>query len=127
MQTFKLNDFNSISFKSILMFLIAISKHGIAATSEDLKIKFEYVLISSKPITRTVYEYTYRAKLTNTGTMQITSGTGLLKSLSPNTTVIDNTIAFTAIAPNATVTSIDTFTIDQDRIQPLPLRFMGVN
>ncbi|MGZ8944056.1 MAG: PKD domain-containing protein [Methylococcaceae bacterium] len=100
-----------------ILFLIAISNYGLAAsTSGDLLIKTDYVLVSSKRITRVIFEYTYQAKITNTGLKDVAGGVAQVTSLSPNTTVTDDKITFGPIPAGATVNSSDTFAINQNRL-----------
>lgn len=100
-----------------ILFLIAISNYAFPASSSgDLLIKTDYVLISSKRISRVIFEYTYQAKITNTGLKEVAGGTAQLTSLSPNTLVTDDKITFGPIPAGATVNSTDTFAINQDRL-----------
>lgn len=87
--------------------------NDIGANSSPLVI-CNYALISSKAVTRYEYDYTYQAKLTNTG--QASAGaTAALSSSSPYTKVIDGALSFGPVGTGQTVTSTDTFVIRQDR------------
>ena len=76
-----------------------------------------YVQISAKAVTRTDYDYTYQAKLTNTG-QDAAGATATLTSSSPNTKVIDGSLSFGPVGAGQTVTSTDTFVIRQNRTYP---------
>ena len=76
-----------------------------------------YNLISSKAANRIEYDYTYQAKLTNTG-QAVAGATALLTSNSANTKVIDGSLTFGPVGTGQTVTSQDTFVIRQNRTTP---------
>jgi len=77
-----------------------------------------YALVSSKRVTRTEYEYTYRAQVTNDGEdaknvmAQVTSN-------SPYTTVIEGVLEFGDVAGGTSAVSSDTFIIKHNRSYPL--------
>jgi hypothetical protein len=73
-----------------------------------------YELVSSKRITRTVFEYTYKADVTNTGTDAL-DVSATLSVTAPGVTVLDGKLSFGDVAAGARVTSSDTFAIRQDR------------
>jgi len=83
-----------------------------------------YQLVSSTRVTRTLFDFTYRAALTNTGNNSVPGVTATLTSTNPATTVIDNSLTFGVIPGGAgtqgtpAVQSLDTFTIRQDRTLP---------
>ena len=74
-----------------------------------------YTLVSSKRVTRTDFEYTYRAQMTNGG-QAVTNVTAQVTSTSPNTTIIEGILDFGDVAAGATLTSTDTFTIRHNRL-----------
>ena len=76
-----------------------------------------YTLVSQVRVSRTAYDYTYKADLTNTGG-PVTNVSAALASASPATTIIDGDLNFGDISANSSVTSSDTFTIRQDRTVP---------
>jgi len=76
-----------------------------------------YTLISSKQATRTEYDYTYQAKLTNTS-QDVVGAMATLTSSSPYTKVIDGSLTFGPVGTGQTVTSQDTFVIRQNRSYP---------
>jgi len=73
-----------------------------------------YELVSTKRITRTVFEYTYKADVTNTGTDAL-EVSATLSITAPGVTVLDGQLSFGDVAAGARVTSSDTFAIRQDR------------
>jgi len=88
------------------------------ASAQGLNIDENYHLISKQRVSRTEYNYTYQADITNTGS-DVQNVTATLTSNSPHTTVVDGAISFGDVSSGATVTSMDTFTIRQDRRYPL--------
>jgi len=77
-----------------------------------------YQLVSSTRINRTVYEYTYKATVTNNGA-DATKVTATLNIDAPGVTVLDGNLDFGDVTTGSTVTSTDTFTIQQDRTYSL--------
>src|SRR6185295_12454603 len=76
-----------------------------------------YVLVSQRAISLTVFEYTYRASLVNGGTA-LTGATATVASLSTATTIVDNSLTFGPVAAGGTVVSSDTFSFRQNRTVP---------
>jgi len=76
-----------------------------------------YVKLSEKRISRTVYEYTYRASITNSG-FGVLNVVATVASNTPHTTIIDNTLSFGNVPAATTLSSSDTFSIRQDRLYP---------
>jgi hypothetical protein len=76
-----------------------------------------YVLVSQRAISLTVFEYTYRASLVNGGT-PLSGATATVVSLSSATTIVDNNLAFGPVGAGGTVASSDTFTFRQNRTVP---------
>lgn len=74
-----------------------------------------YELVSSKRITRTVFEYTYKAAVTNNTGIDVTEVSATVSINSPGITVIDNYLEFGAVPNGASSESNNTFTIRQDR------------
>lgn len=104
---------------TIVIFILAMSTHiSAASAAEDLKIQPDYILISSKRITRVIFEYKYKAKITNSGLNDISGASAQVRSLSNNTKITGDTITFGKIPKGTTVTSNDTFTLTQDRTFP---------
>lgn len=77
-----------------------------------------YQLISSTRVTRTVFDYTYKATLTNSGPVDALNLSATVKSKSGKTTFTDNTLRFGDVIVGGKVVSSDTFTIRQDRSVP---------
>jgi len=87
-----------------------------SAQSSNLTIG-NYVKVSEKRISRTVYEYSYEAAVTNIGPpVKWVSAT--LQSLSSCTTVVKGTLSFSNVPFMAPTKSIDSFTIRHDRLYP---------
>lgn len=87
------------------------------ASAQDLTIG-NYSLVSKTRVSRTEYNYTYQADITNTGS-DVQNVTATLTSNSSHTIVVAGTLSFGDVASGATVTSSDTFTIKQNRRYPL--------
>jgi len=81
----------------------------------DLKVSPTYQLISSKRITRTLFDFTYKVQITNSGAENFGDVVASVTSNAVATTIIDGSVSFGEVAPGATVTSQDTFTLRQDR------------
>ena len=75
-------------------------------------------LVNSTRISRTVFDFTYRAAITNTSNGEASGVTATLTSLSPHMVVVDGSLSFGNIAAGAKAHSSDTFTIRQDRRFP---------
>ncbi|MEO8444765.1 MAG: C39 family peptidase [Gammaproteobacteria bacterium] len=73
-----------------------------------------FVLTGTTRISRTVFDYTYTADATNSDTIAVAL-TASVSSSAISTTVMDGALNFGNVAPGATKTSLDTFTIRQDR------------
>lgn len=73
-----------------------------------------YQLVSSKRITRTVYEYTYKASVTNTGNDAVAVSAELSIN-APGVTAIDGKLEFSDVPTGKTIVSSDTFAIRHDR------------
>jgi hypothetical protein len=86
--------------------------------AQDLTID-NYVLISSVRVDRTVYEYTYTAELTNNSSVDYLNNTATFATNVPQTTVIDGNFRFPDVSAGGTVTSLDTFSFQQDRTYPM--------
>jgi PKD repeat protein len=76
-----------------------------------------YALQSSKRVSPTDFELVYKAQVTNTGPA-LRNVVATLVSSSAATVVVEGTLSFGDVAASATVVSIDTFTIRQNRSQP---------
>ena len=87
--------------------------------SRNLAIDTNYILVSSQRVSRTEFAYTYRAKVTNHGPVDILGVTATLTSLSAYTVVVAGALTFGDVPAGNTVPSSDTFTIRQNRRFPL--------
>jgi subtilisin family serine protease len=76
-----------------------------------------YQLVGSVRVTRTHYDYTYRATITNSGP-SLQGVKAFLSSSSPNTVVVEGSLTFGDVPSGGSVTSSDTFTIRQNRLHP---------
>jgi hypothetical protein len=85
------------------------------AAVQNLTIDPIYILVRTDQITRTQFDFTYRAKITNPGPVDFVGVTATLTSCSSYTVVTDGSLTFGAIPAGSTVTSSDTFTIRHDR------------
>ena len=88
------------------------------AAVQTLTIDPNYILVRTDQITRTQFNFTYRAKITNPGPADFVGVTATLTSRSSRTVVVDGSLTFGTIPAGSTVTSSDTFTIRQDRTFP---------
>lgn len=80
-----------------------------------------FTLLSSRRVTRTVSEYTIRAVANNLTATEISNVTATLTSTPANIKVIDGTLNFGVLAPNASVASTDHFIIQIDLRQSYSL------
>ncbi|MGR8932359.1 MAG: PKD domain-containing protein, partial [Gammaproteobacteria bacterium] len=126
-----LNDFaNTFVFKFIARFLIITQiTFGIPVPAYASVVGMEsaapavvsgvsvgnYELVSTKRITRILFEYTYKATVNNQGNTNLTEVTASLLSQAPATTVVDGSLTFGNVSAGASAVSQDTFTIRQDR------------
>ena len=92
----------------------AISMVPEFAQASDLTVG-NYELVSSKRITRTVWEYSYRASVTNTGTNDVRNVIATAKSNVPGLTMISNSLSFGSVSIGTKVKSSSTFTIRVNR------------
>ncbi|MFH1673378.1 MAG: S8 family serine peptidase [Pseudomonadota bacterium] len=93
------------------------------ASAHDLSIG-NYTVVSKTRVSRTEYEYTYHADITNIGS-DAQNATATLTSNSPHTIVVHGTLSFGDVASGKTVTSADTFTVRQNRQYPLDWSDLG--
>src|SRR5262245_29989281 len=89
------------------------------AAVQNLTIDPNYILVSADRSNRTVFTYTYRAKITNPGPGDFLSVTATLTSRSSHTVVVNGSLTFGNVPAGSMVTSKDTFIIRQDRVFPL--------
>ena len=74
-----------------------------------------YQLQSEVRIDRTIYEYSYKANLTNPSATPLANVSATVVTASAAVVVMENTLEFGAVAGNATKTSTDTFTFRMNR------------
>jgi len=77
-----------------------------------------YQQVASQRISRTLFEYTYSADLTNLGATPVTGAQASVVSSAAATTIVDGSLTFGNLAPGQTVPSSDTFAFRQDRTVP---------
>jgi hypothetical protein len=112
---FRLLSLMSLTVGGLVVGLFLLS--GPAAV-QTLTMDPNYILVRMDQITRTQFNFTYRAKITNPGPADFVSVTATLTSRSSRTVVVDGSLTFGTIPAGSTVTSSDTFTIRQDRTFP---------
>ena len=84
----------------------------------------DFTLVNSIRVSRTVFRFTYKARLTNRSSTNLPGVTATATSRNPNLTVIDPTLTFGVVPAGAgmhsqpAIPSQDTFTIEQDRSHP---------
>ena len=104
--------------RSCVVALVALTVLSLATrTDAQSPTVGNYVLVSQRAVTRTVYEFTYRGVLTNPGPA-LTSATATVASTIPATTVIEGSLSFGPVPAGGTATSLDTFTIQHNRAIP---------
>lgn len=72
-------------------------------------------LVSSTRVGRTLFDYTYKITLTNSGGA-LTGVTATVTSAAPATQIADGTVAIDSLGAGAAVSPADTITIRQDRL-----------
>lgn len=106
------NTFFSLLYSLLFLISCSLSAQAMAQAQE---ISSQLIQVSKKRISRTVYEFTFKATLINRD-IPIKNVTATITSSSPHTVIMtDNTVSFNDLAANETATSIDTFTLRQDR------------
>jgi hypothetical protein len=103
--------------------LLAASETASAAVIGPPGIEIDgYELVSSVRLTRTQFEYTYRADVSNW--FQDASISATLSSGAANITVLDGGLTFDEVVEGDTVQSTDTFKIRVDRSAPFDERLL---
>jgi hypothetical protein len=109
----------------ITLILILFSPNTPAIETSDPNFTVDNLnKIDSKRVSRTDYEYTYQADITNTGT-DAENVTATVSSSSPGTTIVEDNLTFGTVATGTTATSSDTFTIRQNRRVPFDPDALG--
>ncbi|MDS4041712.1 MAG: PKD domain-containing protein, partial [Candidatus Competibacter sp.] len=101
-----------VLFLALVLTVVAVGWSP-AATTPDLIIG-NYSLVSSKRLSSTVYEYVYRAQVTNGGPA-VANVAATLTGTPTGVTTVDGGLSFGDVAAGATVVSSDTFTVRHDR------------
>ena len=73
--------------------------------------------VSSTRVGRTTFNYTYTINLTN-GTSALSNAVATVTSNAAGTTIVQGTVALGTLAAGASITSTNTFTLQQDRLVP---------
>jgi hypothetical protein len=109
----------------ITLILILFSPNTPALETSDPNFTVDNLnKIDSKRVSRTDYEYTYQADITNTGP-DAENVTATVSSSSPGTTIVQDNLTFGDVATGTTATSSDTFTIRQNRRVPFDPDALG--
>ncbi len=93
-----------------VLFAILFSTFSFA----ELTILPDYELVSSKRVSRTDMEFTYKVTLENTGDA-VTDAVATVTSSSPHTTIVEAEVFFGDVDAAAIVNSEDTFALRQNR------------
>ncbi|MFH2091142.1 MAG: hypothetical protein ABIJ31_02155 [Pseudomonadota bacterium] len=96
--------------------LIIVGLHTAAMAESALEYN-SHTQVSKKRIDRFVYEYSFTVTITNNG-QDADAVKATFSINSPYTTIIDSEVTFGNISAGTTVTSTDTYTIQQDRRYP---------
>lgn len=100
----------------VAFFLTAVTTHALSAiTVTGLE------LVSSKRVGRTVFEYTYKAKINNSSNEARTGVTATVISATPATTVVRGAFAVGDVGALASRTSSGAFIVRHDRVAPFAL------
>jgi PKD repeat protein len=87
---------------------------GRAVAAEDLAIG-NYTVLSQNRVERTVWEYVLGAQVHNGGEAAALNVRGRLTGVGAGASIVEGNLSFGDVAAGATVGSVDTFTIRQDR------------
>ncbi len=100
---------------ALLVVILAVSSSSSAAAAGENLTVGNYVLAGRERIERSVYDYTFRADITNNNTYDIRNATAKLKDNAVSADVPDGTLSFGDVPAGGTVTSTDTFTVRVNR------------
>jgi len=90
------------------------AKDELQAATESLTIG-TYQLVGSTRVSRTEFDYTYKATLTNAGPEDTPDACATVTSRSAKTKIIEGRLYFGSVLAGMSKQSLDTFTIRQDR------------
>ena len=100
---------------ALIMVCLAFSTGAALAVGfQNLTID-NFVLVGTARVDRTHFNYTYQADITNNTLGVAQNITAMLTSNTPATVVVDGTLSFGNVPAGTTVTSLDTFVIQQTR------------
>ena len=107
----------------LLLALLALGSQRLSAQQQPFQL-VSINQISSTRVTRTQWDYTYTATVQNTGAAA-TGVTATVMSSAPSTVIVNGSLSFGSIGAGQTVTSTNTFTIEQDRTVPFELSVLS--
>jgi len=102
------------TFGFMIICLLFFSSAANAVNFQNLTID-NFVLVGTARVDRTHFNYTYQADITNNTLGVAHNITAMLTSNTPATVVVDGTLSFGDVPAGTTVTSLDTFVIQQTR------------
>lgn len=101
---------------SLLLFAITTFCCVPRAFSQSSNVSISnFVLVNKQRVGLTTYDYTFRASLTNIGTIDLINVTASASSIVGTTLVVDGLLTFGSIPIGTTVSSTDTFVVRIDR------------
>ena len=106
-----------ILFLFLALFLSLTTLTPSFAQSSNLTIG-NYTLISRKRVSRTDFEYTFRANITNNGTIDLINVSATLISSIDTIIVIEDSLTFGSVYSGVSIPSEDTFTVRINRRYP---------
>lgn len=92
----------------------AAEVHAVPAAETGMSVG-NYTLIESRRVSRTEFEYTYAAQITNGGT-DVVGVTATVTGTSPAISIIDGSVDFGDVAAGMTVPGLDTFRLRHNRL-----------
>ena len=90
----------------------------VTAPSAPILTVGKYRLVAIRHARGLLFDYTYKASVTNSGTTAAVNVTATIKTAPTNVTVIDGSLSFGDVAAGASVRSRDTFTIRKRIVAP---------
>lgn len=102
---------------AVKIVVIGVVVAGEQAHTGELSV-WGYSPVSVKRVGRTIFQFTFAAKLTNSGTCDFTCIKAKVKSASPHTEIVDGELSFAVAASGNTVSATDTFSFNHDRRFP---------
>ncbi|MBS0659523.1 MAG: VCBS repeat-containing protein [Verrucomicrobia bacterium] len=106
--------------RALLLLPLAAPALLLAAPLDEITVD-GYELVGEQRVTRTLFEYTYRVRLRNSGTStarRLTGVGGTVTSNAAATTIVDGQVTVGTLLVRGVGTSSDTFSFRQDRTVP---------